>query len=108
MKKRSLETSVTLNENKYGVHINLSELKKEILDELFTYIKYVNTQESTLDQMEKQKEDYKNTYFTNNIKDNFQKYGLYRHLMKFSILEIQSQIKEYDEEILALYSISFD
>lgn len=61
---------VTLNENKYGVHINLSELKDKILDELDVYIKYVNTQETTLSQDEKQKEDYRNTYFTKDIKDN--------------------------------------
>ncbi len=61
---------VFLNENKYGIHINLSELKKEILDELNIYIKYVNTQEITLNNIEKQKEDYKNTYFSKDIKDN--------------------------------------
>lgn len=64
---------VTLNENKYGIHINLSELKKEILDELSVYIKYVNTQESTLNEIEKQKEDYRNTYFSKDIKDNTKK-----------------------------------
>jgi hypothetical protein len=63
-------SDVTLNENKYGIHINLSELKKEILDELNIYIKYVNTQETTLNKIEKQKEDYKNTYFSKDIKDN--------------------------------------
>jgi NTP pyrophosphatase (non-canonical NTP hydrolase) len=63
-------SDVTLNENKYGVHINLSELKKEILDELNMYIKYVNTQELTLNKIEKQKEEYKNTYFSKDIKDN--------------------------------------
>ncbi len=63
-------TEVTLNENKYGIHINLSELKKEILDELNVYIKYVTTQEMTLNKIEKQKEEYKNTYFTKDIKDN--------------------------------------
>jgi hypothetical protein len=62
--------NVTLNENKYGVHINLSELYQEILDELVTYINYVNTQEITLNNIEQQKEDYKNTYFSKNIKDN--------------------------------------
>jgi hypothetical protein len=35
--------NVTLNENKYGIHINLSEVKSEILDELNAYIKYVHT-----------------------------------------------------------------
>ena len=48
--------SITLNENRYGVHINLSELKKEIIDDLQNYINYVNTQEITLHQVEKQKE----------------------------------------------------
>ena len=60
---------VTINENKYGIHINLSELKKDILDEISTYINYVNTQEVTLHQVEKEKETYKNTYFTKDIKD---------------------------------------
>jgi NTP pyrophosphatase (non-canonical NTP hydrolase) len=62
--------NITLNENKYGVHINLSELKKEILDELNVYINYVNTQEIALNKVEQQKEDYKNAYFTKDIKDN--------------------------------------
>ena len=66
----SKHKEVTLNENKYGIRINLSELKKEILDEMNIYIKYVNTQEITLNQVEKQKEDYKNTYFSKDIKDN--------------------------------------
>ena len=60
---------VTINENKYGIHINLSDLKKDLLDELNVYIKYVNTQEVALQQVEKEKETYKNTYFTKDIKD---------------------------------------
>ena len=60
---------VTINENKYGIHINLSDLKKDLLDELNVYIKYVNTQEVALHQVEKEKETYKNTYFTKDIKD---------------------------------------
>ena len=60
---------VTLNENKYGIHINLSELQTEIIEELNTYIKYVNTQEITLHQVEKQKESFKNIYFTKDNKD---------------------------------------
>jgi hypothetical protein len=64
------KSDVILNENKYGIHINLSELKNEILHELDMYIKYVNTQESALNEAEKQKEDYRITYFTKDIKDN--------------------------------------
>ena len=60
---------VTLNENKYGVHINISELKKEILDELLVYINYVNTQEKTLHNIEKEKETYKNIFFEKDNKD---------------------------------------
>jgi NTP pyrophosphatase (non-canonical NTP hydrolase) len=60
---------VTLNKNKYGIHINLSQIKKELLDELAVYIKYVNAQESNLNVVEQQKEDYRNTYFSKDIKD---------------------------------------
>jgi hypothetical protein len=66
----SKHNNITLNENKYGVHVNLSELKKEYIDELNVYIKYVNAQEITLNAFEQQKEDYKNTYFSKDIKDN--------------------------------------
>lgn len=60
---------VTLCENKYGVHINLSEVKNEIIEEMKMYINYVNTQEMTLFQMEEEKEKFKNTYFTKDNKD---------------------------------------
>ena len=66
---------VVLNENKYGVHVNLSELKKEIVDELSCYIKYVNTQEINLHKIEKQKEEFKNNYFTKDNKDNTKVYS---------------------------------
>jgi hypothetical protein len=61
---------VTLNENKYGIHINLSELSKEKIEELNDYIKYVNTQEKTLNYIEQQKESYRNIYFSKDNKDN--------------------------------------
>lgn len=60
---------VTLNENKYGVHINLTDLDKNIINELALYIKYVNAQEIALNSIEQQKEDYRNTYFSKDIKD---------------------------------------
>lgn len=61
---------VILNENKSGIHINLSELNKIIINEIYKYIMYVNTQEQTLNSIEKQKENYRNTYFSKDIKDN--------------------------------------
>ena len=62
--------NVTINENKYGIHINLSELNRNIINEINVYINYVKTQEITLNSIEQQKEDYKNTYFSKDIKDN--------------------------------------
>jgi hypothetical protein len=66
----SRHSDITLNENKYGIHINLTELDTDIINELNVYIKYVNTQEVTLNSIEQKKEDYKNTYFSKDIKDN--------------------------------------
>ena len=57
-------TDVIVNENRYGIHVNLSDLNETVLQELTAYIQYVNTQEKTLNQDEKQKEDIKNIYFS--------------------------------------------
>ena len=65
----SKNPDIVLNENKYGVHINLSDLPKKIIDELNLYIHYVNTQEITLGAAEKQKEEFKNIYFTKDNKE---------------------------------------
>ena len=58
-------TNTMLNENKYGVHINLSEIPTAVIHHLQDYILYVNTQETTLNQIEQQKENFKNTFFAN-------------------------------------------
>lgn len=70
LKILSKHEKVILNENKYGIHINLSEIDKEIIDELTYFIKYVNTQEQNLNSIEQQKESFRNTYFSKDIKDN--------------------------------------
>jgi hypothetical protein len=62
---------VRINENKYGIHINLSDVRNEIIDELIVYVNYVTRQELELNNIEKQKESYKNTYFLKDNKDNF-------------------------------------
>ena len=59
-----------INENKNGIHLNLSDFSDAILDELLVYINYVTTQEKELNNIEKQKESYKNTYFLKDNKDN--------------------------------------
>ena len=61
---------VIINENKYGIHINLSELNSNIIKDLLVYINYVNAQEIELNNIEKQKQDYKNNYFLKDNKDN--------------------------------------
>jgi hypothetical protein len=66
MKKHN---SVTLNENKYGIHINLTDLNTTILEEMKAYINYVNAQETNLNELEKQKEDCKNIYFAKDNKE---------------------------------------
>ena len=55
---------VIINENRNGIHIILSELSDEVIKKLQEYTNYVNTQETTLNQDEKQKEDIKNIYFS--------------------------------------------
>lgn len=54
---------VKLNENKNGVFVNMSFLSRETLVELDKYVKYVYDQEKTLNEIEIQKQDYKNTFF---------------------------------------------
>lgn len=62
--------NVTLNENKYGIHINLTDLSSDIMNELKMYMNYVNTQEINLNFLEEQKENFKNIYFAKDNKDN--------------------------------------
>jgi hypothetical protein len=61
--------NVTLNENKYGIHINLTDLSVEIINELKIYINYVNAQEINLNSIEQQKENFKSIYFAKDNKD---------------------------------------
>lgn len=60
---------IIINENKYGIHINLTELDYSVLHELMVYIKYVTTQEIYLNNAEQEKEKYKNTFFLKDNKD---------------------------------------
>ena len=54
---------VKLNENRNGVYINLSYLPEETIVELNQYLNYVNEQETNLEQIETQKEEFKSTFF---------------------------------------------
>jgi len=61
---------IMLNENKYGIHVNLTDLSNNLLSKLLNFVKYVTEQEKDLIKIEKQKEIYKNNYFGKDIKDN--------------------------------------
>lgn len=60
---------VILNENKNGIYVNLTELDNSVLSELSDYILYTNNQEKFLSSREKEKEMYKEKYFTKDNKD---------------------------------------
>ena len=57
-------SNVKLNENKSGVYINLVFLPSEALEEMHKYLSYIEQQESSIMTLETQKEEYKNTYFS--------------------------------------------
>jgi hypothetical protein len=57
-------SDVVLNENKNGVYINLADVNEQALEQLTAFISYVNEQEASLDATEKQKETFKNAYFS--------------------------------------------
>jgi len=60
---------ITLNENKYGIHINLTDISKSVVENLKIYLNYVNVQEVNLNEVEMQKEQFKNIYFAKDNKD---------------------------------------
>lgn len=66
----SQNNKITLNENKYGVLVNMTDFEDEVIEKLKNYISYVNTQESNLKEIEVQKENFKNIYFVKDNKDN--------------------------------------
>lgn len=53
-----------INENKYGIHINMTELSNDIIIKLNEYMKYVNIQESEINNIEQKKENFINTFFS--------------------------------------------
>ena len=55
--------NIKLNENKSGIFVNLSFLSKEILEEIDMYVNYVNDQETVINTIETQKQEFKNAFF---------------------------------------------
>jgi hypothetical protein len=58
-------SNVTVNENKSGVYINLSYMEPTVIEEIQKYLSFVYEQEQILNPAETEKEDIKNTFFSN-------------------------------------------
>jgi hypothetical protein len=56
--------AIKLNENKSGIFVNISFLPNDAIDEIEKYVKYVCDQESELNLLENQKQEFKNTFFS--------------------------------------------
>jgi hypothetical protein len=56
--------NIILNENKYGVFVNLTEINQETINKLKDFIEYIDTQEKNFIQIENTKNVYKNKFFT--------------------------------------------
>jgi hypothetical protein len=56
--------AIKLNENKSGIFVNISFLPNESIEEIEKYVKYVGDQESELNLLENQKQEFKNTFFS--------------------------------------------
>lgn len=52
-------TENKINENRNGVYINMSYLSESTIDEIETYLKYVDDQQQTIESFELQKQDIK-------------------------------------------------
>jgi hypothetical protein len=52
-----------INENKSGCYINMSFLSNETLAKIKEYSNYTKKQEETINNMETQKEEFKNAFF---------------------------------------------
>ena len=59
----SHKDKVTLNENKNGVLVNLTDVPENIINEIYDYIKHINKQQEELEGDENLKEKLKNDYF---------------------------------------------
>ena len=55
--------SIKINENKNGIYINLAYLPDDVIHDICKYIAYTEQQESSLNTLEVQKNEFKNTFF---------------------------------------------
>ena len=57
--------NISYSENRNGIFVNITNLSKNIVNEIRDVLKYVNTQEKQLQDMEQMKTTFKTTYFSN-------------------------------------------
>jgi hypothetical protein len=53
-----------INDNKSGIHLNLTILDNDTIDEIVKYVKYISIQEFDLCSVEHQKQAFKDEYFS--------------------------------------------
>jgi hypothetical protein len=51
-----------INENRNGIYVNMSFLSESTVDEIATYLKYVEDQQNTIAEFEKQQEELKTSF----------------------------------------------
>jgi predicted component of viral defense system (DUF524 family) len=56
-----------LNENKSGIFVNLSSINSSTLENIYSYVTYLQTQENSLSTIENTKDSYKNEFFSHEI-----------------------------------------
>lgn len=54
---------IPFSENKNGIFINLTNVKKEVIEDIQNYIYYLENQENMINEIEKQKNEYKKSFF---------------------------------------------
>ena len=59
------EKNITLNENKNGTFINLSEMNADVLESLNSYLNYITIQNKQLEDIEIEKNNIEKQYFRN-------------------------------------------
>jgi signal-transduction protein with cAMP-binding, CBS, and nucleotidyltransferase domain len=58
--------NITFSENRNGIFFNMNSFEDKVINELKEYIKYVNEQESNLNETERLKQVFHNEFFKDN------------------------------------------
>lgn len=62
-----VKNNIHVSENRNGCFINISNLKSNIINEIDSYIKYIQVQENDLNDIEQKKKELSKDYFKNDI-----------------------------------------